>query len=111
MTVIMPTINIDFNIDLTEYNKLKQMLTDAGIPFEEKVRDYFKDTKHYQLIYPSEAHRLSDIVIGFGTYGAEKGLLEQMGLIPSKSSCDVEGWLDAETIFRRWQNHYISHKV
>jgi len=99
------------SINLTEYNKLKELLTMHGIPFEERVRPLFKGLNHYQLIYPKDGpERKSDVVIGLGTYGAKDGLLEQMGLIPAEEYIDddVQGWLDAETVFKRWKNDYNS---
>ena len=100
---------MDKQIDLTEYNKLKRMLDEAGIPYEEYVRPYFKEMKHYQLIYPCDGpSRKSDVVIGFGTYGWEQGLLEQMGLLEEPAVYnDVQGWLRSEDVFKRWSEDFI----
>ena len=103
----MMSNNEEYKLDLTEYNKLKELLVRFGVPFEENVTEHIKDYKHYQLVYPSNENRLSDAVIGFGTYGWTAGLLEQMGLLPDDYKSDiVEGWLDAETIFKRWAEDY-----
>lgn len=94
-------------IDLTEYLKLKELLIKHNIPFEEVVRTVFKDTKHYQLIYPCDGKgRKSDVVIGLGTYGWRSGLLEQAGLLPNTVIDGVEGYLDAETVFKRWAEDF-----
>lgn len=96
-------------IDLTEMDKLRQLLLDNGIPFEERVvhNQWFHN---YQICYPSakDRERKSDVVIGVGTYGSEEGLLEQMGLLPNEDALDddVQGWLDAETVFRRWAEDF-----
>lgn len=103
--------------DLSEYEKLKRMLIEHDIPFEENIVYESIDGsrrptyQRSQLIYPCDGTgRKSDAVIGFGTYGAEKGLLEQMGLIPGsvkgKKNSSIEGWLDAETIFKRWAEDF-----
>lgn len=93
-------------IDLTEYNKLKELLIRHQIPFEENVQTVFKELKHYQLVYPDNETHKSDVVIGLGTYGWQSGLLEQMGLLPNSVADSVEGWVDAETVFKRWAEDY-----
>lgn len=99
------------SIDLTEFNKLKKMLDDAGIPYEEFTCPYFKEMEHHQLVYPCDGElRKSDIVIGFGTYGSEQGLLEQMGLLDESAlDDDVQGWLYAEEVFDRWSKDYFKN--
>lgn len=99
----------EFDFDLTEYNKLKELLVKYDIPFEERITPYFKHVNHYQLIYPCDGpNRKSDVVIGLGTYGSRDGLLEQMGLLPDDETIDsdVQGWLDAETVFKRWAEDF-----
>lgn len=103
-------INVDgfaeSGIDLTEMDKLKQMLEKNNIPFEENevCNSWFHN---YQICYPSVKNRKSDVVIGIGTYGYEDGLLEQMGLLGDDClEDDVQGWLDAETVFKRWAEDF-----
>lgn len=106
------------HLDLTEFEKLARYLTDAGIPFErEDIRTapdelavemraiyYFE---HHEIFYPSAAVHTADAVISFGSYGHEDGLLEQMGLLPPCGD-SVQGWLNAETVFERWREHWLS---
>ena len=109
------------SVDLTEYIKLKYLLTFFEVPFEEKVTEEAKDVKEYydkvdpkgykmdrfQLFYPNARERKSDVVINGYSYGHEDGLLEQMGLIKSEfDDHDVEGHLDAMTVFKRWAEDY-----
>lgn len=98
----------EISIDLTEFNKLKKLLIKHEIPFEERTIDGIKGYEHHQIIYPCDGEqRKSDAVIGLGTYGYQHGLLEQMGLIPQDECLDdVQGWLDAETIFKRWAEDF-----
>ena len=99
----------DIQIDLTEYNKLKGLLDKYRMPYEEVIRENFAGLPHYQLIYPRDGEdRKSDVVIGFGTYGWKDGLLEQMGLLPENECLgeDVQGWLDARTVFARWAEDF-----
>lgn len=102
-----------------EIFKLKEMLEDAGIPFdfkehfglpEEIVKAFPDICEHYQILYPSESDRYISVIEGFGTYGAERDLLEIMGgLTPEEIEAnqdDVVGGLTAENVFDRIKNHY-----
>lgn len=100
-------------IDVKEFNKLKKLLTDSKIPFEENSEniggftfDGFARIR-YQLCYPNKKNRLSDVIISWMSYGRENGLLEQMGLLPNGSD-DVEGWLTADVVFERWKADWES---
>lgn len=108
--------------DLTEFNKLRGMLDKAKIPHIVDIKIETKEQRdirtaitllgdypmnHYQIIYPDKQQRKSDVVISYCSYGHENGLLEQMGLLPSPKD-DVEGWLDAETVFQRWQADFYA---
>ena len=102
--------------DLTEFEKLVKMCADAKIPFETEkktqnmiVTDVSYDGfpyEHYEIYYPSIEVHLSDAVISFATYGREEGKLEQYGLLPEEVGDSVEGYLDAETIFKRWEEDW-----
>lgn len=115
--------------DLTEYNKLKELLDKYEIPYEENTDTDGESTadKHFldyihtayglpyefrQLIYPcrDEQKRKSDVVLSWNSYGGADGLLEQMGLLPDPNGDlvdgDVEGWLDAQTVFERWAEDF-----
>lgn len=101
--------------DLTEYNKLKRMLIEHDIPFEECIH-YMRTNPHLrkfecernQLIYPCDGTgRKSDVIIGLGSYGGQEGYLEQMGLIPEgQGDGAVQGWLTAEVVFKRWAEDF-----
>lgn len=99
--------------DLTEFNKLKKLLKEAGIPYtEEHTVDVHLDIpsidgylwERYEIYYPSREEHISDVIISYASYGREDGLLEQMNLIPDGDS--VEGYLDAETVFKRWSEDW-----
>lgn len=102
--------------DLTQMNRLEQMLKEAGIPYEREDResipreevirrgyDHFYD--RHEIFYPDKARHISDVVCFHGTYGWEDGLLEQMGLLPDCEDT-VQGYLTAEEVFERWKKHY-----
>ena len=102
--------------DLTEFNKLEQMLKDAGIPYEREDEEvvprdeairlgllHFFD--RHEIFYPDRERHISDVVISYGTYGYSRGLLEQMGLLPPCGD-SVQGYLTAEIVFERWKAHY-----
>ena len=106
-------------LDLSEFNKLEQLLKDAGIPYEREDREdvprkeveamglrcYFD---HHEIYYPSKAEHLSDAVISYGSYGSASGLLEQMGLLPPVTQDSVQGELFAVEVFERWKEHWES---
>ena len=90
-----------------ELKKLAMMLHNAGIPFE--YRSILGEND--QICYPSSDNRVSDVVCHPYSYGYKEGLLEQMGLLDEKEIGDeVEGYLTAETVFKRWKEHYKENK-
>lgn len=88
-----------------EMQKLIKMLTEANIPFE--VRQCWGTP---QVCYPPRHYgygTICDAVCHEGSYGYSAGLLEIMGLVDFEEVGDeVEGWLTAEEVFSRIQNHY-----
>jgi len=89
-------------IDLTEFNRLEQMLKDDGITYERE------DSESSTMDYTWEFHQLRcpleigekwvwDVVCSTGTYGYEKGLLEIWG----KDLQEPEGWLRADECFEK----------
>ena len=86
-------------IDLTEFNKLEQMLKDARILY---VREDSSNStpdftwEFHQLRCPKDIlggeKWLWDVVCNTGSYGYEKGLLEIWGA----NMDEPEGWLRAE---------------
>ena len=84
-------------IDLTEFNKLEQMLKKAGILYE-RVDDVQGTAdfvfEFHQLRHPEEYGDkwLWDVICNTGSYGSEEGLLELWG----KDIMDPEGYLNAE---------------
>ncbi len=98
----------------TEIFKLKELLEEAGIPFDFRDDNYVFQhigEERYQIEYPCTYHkgeRVCSAVQGYGTYGAEQNLLEIMGLLtPEESEQDsVCGWLTAENVFERIKKHW-----
>ena len=93
-----------------EYKKealrLASMCLANNIPFE--------TAEHLEgliVAYPSFENRVSDAVCNSISYGRERGLLEIMGLVDEeKTGGDtVEGYLTAEEVFMRWNEHWLHH--
>ncbi len=94
--------------DLTELDKLERYLKENGIRYERfDYEETFTDEKHPNLIYELERHQICvpcegedmkwDAICHRGSYGAEEGLLEIMGVIVRKNAArdTVEGYLEA----------------
>ena len=100
--------------DASEFYKLKFMLENAGIPFENTSEinsvGYRDGTVRLQLCYPNKAEKVSDVIYHEQSYGFSEGLLEIAGLVDEKRVGDtVEGHLTANQVFTRWSKHY--HEV
>ena len=106
--------------EITEIHKLHKMLSDAGIKHkwldrgkqfdprgELKLCGVDHDWGWQILILDSDGDRIISVIEGYGTYGVEDDLLEIMGLLtPEEGECDsVCGWLTAENVFARIQQH------
>lgn len=97
------------SINLSEFDKLDQMLTDAGIQHEREdsceLDDYDHDYlfEYHQLRHPFGLHEVVDTdvlylwsaICSTGSYGHEQGLLELYG----RDMVEPEGWLGAEKCF------------
>ena len=89
-----------------EINKLANLLDEAKIPYD--MDELFGG---WQISYPNNKDRISDVICHAFSYGHEEGLLEMMGLVDEDEVGDsVEGFLTAEEVFERWQNHYCLAK-
>ena len=84
--------------DLTEFEKLIDLLIEAGIPYTKEnifdgmaIRIYADEAK---------ANEIDDAIIHFGSHGSENGLLETWVL----NGC--KGWETAEQIFEGWLGMY-----
>ena len=87
-----------------EILKLHAMLLDKDIPHEIN-----RDIDGWHIHYPCFGReRVLSAVEFKGTYGAEKDLIEIMGLLtPGEFLMDsVKGYLTAEDIFNRINKHY-----
>ena len=96
-----------------EIFRLKEMLEQAGIPFEfaNRTNPKFTWAEKWQIGYPvlpPSSERVCSVLEGFGTYGAEDDKLEIMGLLTPKEEKKetVAGWLTAEDVFMRIKKHY-----
>lgn len=90
----------------TEMNKLIEMLNNANIPFE--LTADILDNENNQVWYPSYKNPICDVICHQYSYGGEKGLLEIMGLLTEEEAeyDSVIGYLTAENIFKRIEQHY-----
>lgn len=86
---------------MSQMEILINLLSAEGIPFE--VSTHWSETP--QVFYPTIEDRVCDVISFYGSYGGAEGLLEIYGL--SGTSDGVEGWLTAEEIFNRINNHYM----
>ena len=85
--------------------RLASMCLANNIPFE--IAELFEGLV---VAYPSFENRVSDAVCNSISYGRESGLLEIMGLVDEEKVGDtVEGWLTAEEVFMRWNEHWLHH--
>lgn len=87
-------------IYLPEIKALCNMLLMAGIPFSFQTFD-----EGYQVCYPNTIDTVCSIICHKYSYGHENGLLEIMGLVEIEDD-EVEGYLTAEEVFKRIQNHW-----
>lgn len=95
-----------------EILKLKEMLTDAGIPFY--MREIFDG---YQICYPENNTkqkpdvRECSVIEHEASYGHSEDKLEIMGLLTDEElqNDDVVGYLSAEEVFSRIQKHFIEN--
>lgn len=106
----------------TEIFKLKSMLEDAEIPFIFTDESSYISLpgvllERYHIEYPCSyavGDRVCSVIQGYGTYGAEKDLLEIMGLLTDEEYGEngtVRGSLTAEDVFSRIKAHYEKDKV
>lgn len=87
-----------------EILKLKDMLTEANIPFKFK-----KLLDGYQIImYDRNQKAICDVIEHFGSYGNAEDKLEIMGALTEEESENnsVLGYLTAEEVFKRFKYCY-----
>lgn len=85
-----------------EILKLKRMLDNAKIPFR------FSETfGGYRIEYSTNTGRVCSVIEHDFSYGNEKDLLEIQGLLTKEEKEDsVLGYLTAENVFQRIENHW-----
>ena len=97
--------------DLTELDKLEKYLKEHGYKYD-RTDDDGKVTEspfgllpifdHHQIIVYEKGKRSWDVILEYGSYGFEKGLLEVMGeRVVRKGGDSVEGYLTADEIIER----------
>lgn len=90
-----------------EILRLKGMLEKVGIPFRFSKSKRFGG---YHIEYPNSAYRVCSVIEHDYSYGREKDLLEIKGLMTKKEKKkekdDVLGYLSAENVFQRIENHW-----
>ena len=80
-----------------EMIKLRQMLDDMGIEWEDVSEHYGNliDITIYRTHFEHKGRHIS-VITGHGTYGGNKGLLEMWG-----GNGEPEGYLTAEEVIER----------
>lgn len=80
-----------------EMIKLRQMLDDMGIEWEDVSEHYgiLIDISIYRTHFEHKGRHIS-VITGHGTYGGDKGLLEMWD-----GNGEPEGWLTAEEVIER----------
>lgn len=81
----------------TEIDKLVEFFDNNNLPYE--VDNLFDG---YIFAFPSRSNRLWDVICHSGSYGHELGLLEAMGTIIDDDYGEVEGYLTADEIIKRF---------
>ena len=111
--------------ELNELDKLRTMLTDAGIPFESKQQlidpKYYDIYDCYQYSGPAGKWQRNQVIYGmtegygwlwdgicqYGSYGADKGLIESWGeLVKSEPGSGGVQVVTAEEAFEVIKSHY-----
>lgn len=106
---------------LRELDKLEAYLKDHGIPYQRidkpgygevdlnMIRYYgpFAQLERHQICVPCHGDECEwDAICHWGSYGADKGLLEIMGSIVRSDAGDtVEGYLTADDVIERIEEH------
>lgn len=94
--------------------KLKQMLDEAGIPYQYFDDDFFGMKKkgipsaRFNPSYCLKLNKDIDVIQHCGSYGNEQDLLEIMGAltVEEREQSSVLGHLTAEEVFKRFQYCY-----
>lgn len=91
-----------------EIFKLKEMLEEENIPHVFILDGQFEHFESYQLAYPGLNNMICSCIEGYGTYGAEKDLLEIDGLLTKEERIldTIVGNLTAIEVFNRIKEHY-----
>ncbi len=79
---------------MDELNKVEDMLDELGIPYTTPCSF---DINRIHFTSPITLDHVS-VIYGFGTYGAEEGLLECMPPVNEDYDDEVQGWLHAKDI-------------
>ena len=88
--------------DLTELDRLENWLRNNGYEYTRTDRDGDVDF-HQIIVYRHHTKiRSWDAICHYGSYGAERGLLEIYGdIVPYDVEDSVEGWLTASDVIKR----------
>lgn len=82
----------------TEMRKLEKMLLKAKANYKlHSLYDGFQI-----ILYDNNRNRMADAICHSGSYGHENDLLEICGL-GTQDYDDVEGYLTAEEVFKKWE--------
>ena len=85
--------------NLSELNKLEELLIKQGAEYERNDGAW-----RHQINVFDQGERIWDAICQKGSFGYEEGLLEIMGVIVDGEPGQVEGWLTAKEIMRRYRS-------
>ena len=98
---------MEVNKKYTEIMKLHKMLSAVSIPHSvDRIFD------GWQIVYFYNGKQIADVVQHSWSYGADKNLLEIMGLLTSEEEehDTVLGYLTAEKVFERIRKDFLNRK-
>jgi hypothetical protein len=95
------------NLNTIEIFRLANMLKHANIPFK-FLEDRFYNG--YHLHYMVNGELVCSVICTDISYGHEEGLLEIMGLLTKEELQidNVAGFLTAQDVFNRIENHWLN---
>lgn len=89
---------------MTELNMLEFYLRLKNIPYR-RFDEGGEYGRHQIIVYDKKGNKIWDAICHKGSYGYEQGLLEIYGTIVRPCGDSVEGWLTADDVIERIEEH------